>query len=108
MLKQWMLKITAYADRLIDGLKTVDYPPRIADQQVNWIGRSEGAEIDFKVGDETITVYTTRPDTLGGATFLVLAPEHPLVEKITTDEHRGRVTQYIKDAQAKSEIDRQN
>ncbi len=108
LIKQWMLKITAYADRLIEGLKTVDYPSRIADQQVNWIGRSEGAEIDFAVGDHKVTVYTTRPDTLAGATFLVLAPEHPVVDQITTDDQRQEVEAYVKQAQGESEIDRQN
>ncbi|HEY2003633.1 MAG TPA: class I tRNA ligase family protein [Candidatus Saccharimonadia bacterium] len=107
VLKQWMLKITAYADRLIEGLKTVDFPPRIADQQINWIGRSEGAEIDFTVGGEKITVYTTRPDTLAGATFLVLAPEHPAVAKITTADQRATVEQYVKDAQHQTELERQ-
>lgn len=106
LLKQWMLGITQYADRLIDGLKDLDYPDRISTQQINWIGRSEGAEIDFKVGDETITVYTTRPDTLAGATFMVLAPEHPAVQKITTDEQKGKVESYIKAAQSESEIAR--
>jgi len=106
MLKQWMLAITKYADRLIEGLKDVDYPDRISSQQINWIGRSEGAEIDFKVGDETITIYTTRPDTLAGATFMVLAPEHPLVEKITTDEYRDHVNTYAQAASRKSEIAR--
>jgi len=107
VLKQWMLKITAYADRLIEGLKTVDFPPRIADQQVNWIGRSEGAEIDFAVSGEKITVYTTRPDTLAGATFLVLAPEHPAVAKITTAGQRAAIEQYVKDAQHQTELERQ-
>ncbi len=106
MLKQWMLGITQYADRLIDGLKDLDYPSRISSQQINWIGRSEGAEIDFKAGDQTITVYTTRPDTLAGATFMVLAPEHPAVQKITTDEQKGKVESYIKAAAAQSEIAR--
>jgi len=106
LLNQWMLGITKYADRLIEGLKTVDYPDRISSQQINWIGRSEGAEIDFKIGDDTITVYTTRPDTLAGATFMVLAPEHPLVEKITTDEHRAHVNTYVQAAGRKSEIAR--
>ncbi len=106
LLNQWMLAITKYADKLIEGLKTVDYPDRIASQQINWIGRSEGAEIDFKIGDETVTVYTTRPDTLAGATFMVLAPEHPLVQKITTDEHRGHVNTYVQAAGQKSEIAR--
>jgi leucyl-tRNA synthetase len=109
-LKQWLLKITAYADRLIDGLEQVDYPSRIADQQVNWIGRSKGAEIEFKVdgSDERVKVFTTRPDTLAGATFMVLAPEHPLVDKVTTDEHRDTVHTYIKAAQGKTEVERQN
>lgn len=110
ILKQWMLKITEYADRLIEGLQNVDYPSRIADQQVNWIGRSQGAEVDFAIDglDEKLTVYTTRPDTLFGATFMVLAPEHPLVEKITTNDQREHVNSYIKAAQAKSEIERQD
>jgi leucyl-tRNA synthetase len=109
-LKQWLLAITKYADRLIDGLQDVDYPSRIADQQVNWIGRSKGAEVDFVVDGhkDNITVFTTRPDTLFGATFVVLAPEHPLVKQITTDDQRGHVNSYIKAAQGKSEIERQN
>jgi leucyl-tRNA synthetase len=109
-LKQWLLKITAYADRLIDGLKDVDYPSRIADQQINWIGRSKGAEIDFALeGDEgVIKVFTTRPDTLFGATFMVLAPEHELVQQITTPEQKAHVQSYIKMAQAKTEIERQD
>ncbi|MDB5179260.1 MAG: leucine--tRNA ligase [Patescibacteria group bacterium] len=108
LLKQWMLGITKYADRLIEGLKTVDYPSRIADQQINWIGRSEGAEIDFTVQDVKITVYTTRPDTLAGATFLVLAPEHPAVAALTTKEQRADVEKYVAAAQRESEIARQN
>jgi leucyl-tRNA synthetase len=107
LLKQWMLKITDYADRLIEGLKTVDYPPRIADQQINWIGRSEGAEIDFTVDGQEITVYTTRPDTLAGATFLVLAPEHPAVAKITTDAQRENVEKYVRKAQSETDLQRQ-
>ncbi|MEI7683259.1 MAG: leucine--tRNA ligase [Candidatus Saccharibacteria bacterium] len=107
-LNQWLLKITKYADRLIQGLKDVDYPSRIADQQINWIGRSKGAEVDFKVGGDAVRVFTTRPDTLFGATFVVLAPEHPLVAKITTDDRREHVNSYIKAAQGKSEIERQN
>ena len=110
LLKQWLLKITEYADRLIDGLADVDYPSRIADQQINWIGRSKGAEVDFKVAgsDDAITVFTTRPDTIFGATFLVLAPEHPLVEKIITPEHKDHVNTYIKAAQAKTDVERQD
>lgn len=108
-LKQWMLKITNYADRLIEGLKNVDYPSRIADQQVNWIGRSVGAEIDFQLdgSDQKVTVFTTRPDTIFGATFMVLAPEHPLVSQITTSEQKADVEAYVAAAQAKSEVERQ-
>lgn len=110
LLKQWMLKITKYADRLIDGLQHVDYPSRIADQQINWIGRSKGAEVDFAVdgSDQKITVFTTRPDTLFGATFLVLAPEHEIVAELTTEEQKGAVNSYIKQTQAKSDIERQD
>jgi leucyl-tRNA synthetase len=109
-LEQWVLKITKYADRLIDGLQDVDYPSRIADQQINWIGRSKGAEVDFQVDghNQTIRVFTTRPDTLFGATFMVLAPEHPLVEVIATDSQKPEVLEYVKSAQAKSEIERQD
>ncbi|HBJ00572.1 MAG TPA: leucine--tRNA ligase, partial [Lysinibacillus sp.] len=85
-MKQWMLKITAYADRLIDDLEEVDWPESIKDMQRNWIGRSEGAEVTFGIDgtDQNFTVFTTRPDTLFGATYCVLAPEHKLVEQITT------------------------
>ncbi len=109
-LKQWILKITQYADRLIEGLETVDYPSRIADQQINWIGRSKGAEVVFAVEErkDAITVFTTRPDTLYGATFMVLAPEHPLVSKITTESQKSDVEQYVTAAGAKSEIERQD
>lgn len=110
LLKQWLLKITDYADRLIDGLMSVDYPPRIADQQVNWIGRSRGAEIIFDVQNSKhkITVFTTRPDTLFGATFMVIAPEHPLVDKLTAPEEKSKVIDYVKATEAKSEIERQD
>lgn len=109
-LQQWILRITDYADRLIDGLKAVDFSPRIAKQQIDWIGRSTGAEIDFRVenSDAVVTVFTTRPDTIFGATFIVLAPEHPLVEQLTTAERRDEVNTYVRAAQAKSEIERQN
>ena len=109
LLKQWLLKITAYADRLIDGLKDVDYPSKIADQQINWIGRSKGAEIDFVVEStgQKLTVFTTRPDTIFGATFLVLAPEHAAVASLVTAESKAAVNNYIKQSQAKSEIERQ-
>lgn len=109
LLKQWLLKITKYADRLIDGLTEVDFPSRIADQQINWIGRSVGAEVTFEVPDtgDAIHVFTTRPDTLYGATFMVLAPEHPLVEKITKPERKSEVDDYIREAGQKSDIERQ-
>ncbi len=108
-LKQWMLRITKYADKLIDGLATVDYPNRIADQQINWIGRSTGAQIKFEITDnaEKIEVFTTRPDTLFGVSFLVLAPEHELVDQVTTDDQREAVEGYIHQTQHKSEVERQ-
>lgn len=107
-LKQWILKITQYADRLIDGLNTVDYPSKIADQQINWIGRSVGAEIDFSVKDTDakIKVFTTRADTIFGATYLVIAPEHELVKTVTTESQQADVAEYIQQAQSKSEIER--
>ena len=110
LLKQWMIAITKYADRLIDGLNDVDFPSNIADQQINWVGRSVGAEIKFKVeaSDKTIEVFTTRTDTLYGATFIVLAPENPLVEAITTDDQRADVNSYIKSSQTRSDIERQD
>ena len=87
-LKQWMLKITKYADRLLNDLDKLDWPAKVKKMQTDWIGKSYGAEIDFAVDgrDEKITVYTTRPDTLYGATFMVLAPEHALAKSLATDE----------------------
>ncbi len=109
-LEQWFLKITDYADRLLDDLKLLDrWPQKVRVMQTNWIGRSMGAEVDFPVdglADEVIRIYTTRPDTLFGATFMVLAPEHPLVEKITTDKHRARVREYVEKARKETEIER--
>src|SRR5216684_5886663 len=109
-LEQWFLKITDYADRLLDDLALLDkWPHKVRVMQTNWIGRSMGAEVDFPVvglEGETVRIYTTRPDTLFGATFMVLAPEHPLVERITTDEHRARVKEYVEKARKASEIDR--
>ncbi|MBL9153429.1 MAG: leucine--tRNA ligase [Verrucomicrobiales bacterium] len=105
-LKQWMLRITAYAQRLIDELDGLDWPEGIKLLQKNWIGRSEGAEVDFTIGGETVTVFTTRPDTLFGATYMVLAPEHPLVDKITTPEQRDAVEAYRKVCAAKSDLER--
>ncbi len=106
--EQWMIAITKYADRLIDDLDTVDYLPKIKKQQQDWIGRSEGAEVTFKIegSSETIKVFTTRPDTLFGATYMVLAPEHPLVHTITTAEHKDNVNAYRVEASKKSDIDR--
>ena len=111
LIKQWMLRITDYADRLIKGLDTLDYPSRIADQQISWIGKSQGAEIKFAIVDQkdlSISVFTTRPDTLYGATFMVLAPEHPLVEQITTKEMKAEVKNYIESSATKSELERQS
>jgi leucyl-tRNA synthetase len=125
-LKQWMLRITAYAERLGDDLELVDWPRAIKDMQRNWIGRSEGAEVDFYIGDEpgrwgeerrrvgfpetpgpdVIRVFTTRPDTLFGATYMVLAPEHPLVDRLTTPEQRAAVADYRAQAASKSDLDR--
>lgn len=107
-MKQWMLKITVYADRLIEDLEEVEWPESIKEMQRHWIGRSEGAEIDFKIKDhsEKIRVFTTRPDTLFGSTFLVLAPEHPLVDKITGDSQRKKVNDYQAKASLKSDLDR--
>jgi leucyl-tRNA synthetase len=108
-MRQWMLRITAYADRLIADLDTLEWPESLKEMQRNWIGKSVGAEVDFDVdGDdeESITVFTTRPDTLYGATYMVLAPEHPLVEKLTTPENRAAVDAYRKSVATKSERDR--
>ena len=107
-LRQWMLKITAYADRLLEDLNTLDWPEKVKKMQSDWIGRSYGAEVDFKVEgkEETITVYTTRPDTLYGATFMVLAPEHALAASLATEETREAVEKYIYDASMKSNVDR--
>ena len=107
-LKQWMLKITAYADRLLEDLSTLDWPEKVVKMQSDWIGKSYGAEIDFKVdgSDESITVYTTRPDTLYGATFMVLAPEHALASKLATPEKQAEVDAYIYKTSTKSSVDR--
>ncbi|MFQ6048554.1 MAG: class I tRNA ligase family protein, partial [Phycisphaerae bacterium] len=135
-LRQWMLRITEYAQRLLEDLEDLDWPESIKAMQRNWIGRSEGAEVDFPLADppagsqrrdapveqwfaqrsrcgwpdqpepRAIRVFTTRPDTLFGATYMVLAPEHPLVEQITTDEQREQVRQYVADATSRSELDR--
>ncbi len=107
-LRQWMLKITAYADRLLEDLDTLDWPEKVKKMQSDWIGRSYGAEVDFKIDgrEDSITVYTTRPDTLYGATFMVLAPEHKLAAGLATEETREAVDKYIYDASMKSNVDR--
>jgi leucyl-tRNA synthetase len=111
-LRQWMLRITAYAERLLDDLNIVDWPEAIKEMQRNWIGRSEGAEVEFigratTIGEgETIRVFTTRPDTLFGATYMVLAPEHPLVDALTTEPQRASVKAYREAASRKSDLER--
>lgn len=105
-LRQWMLRITKYAQRLIDELDTLDWPEGIKLLQKNWIGRSQGAEVIFSIGEKTVTVFTTRPDTLFGATYMVLAPEHPFVSEITTDAKKEAVEAYKKACSAKSDLDR--
>ena len=107
-LRQWMLKITEYADRLLDDLQELDWPEKVKKMQAEWIGRSYGAEVDFSLegSEDKITVFTTRPDTLYGATFLVLAPEHPMVQKICTDAQREKVEAYISMAANKSNVER--
>ena len=109
-LRQWYLKITAYAEKLLEGLKSLDWPERIKIQQENWIGKSEGVDVDFIIEGsvERLTVYTTRVDTIFSGTFMVLAPEHPLVGKITTTGCKKEVAQYIKKALKKTEIERTN
>ncbi len=107
-MRQWMFRITDYAESLLDGLDDLDWPESVKDLQRNWIGKSEGCEVDFKIKglSSNITVYTTRPDTLFGASYVVLSPEHPLVEKLTLDEKKVEVEEYIKLASTKSDFDR--
>jgi leucyl-tRNA synthetase len=107
-MKQWMLKITAYAERLIEDLEELDWPESLKEMQRNWIGRSEGAEVTFTIDghNENFTVFTTRPDTLFGATYAVLAPEHPFVEKITTDTQQDAVSAYLDQIKSKSDLER--
>lgn len=107
-MRQWVLRITKYADRLLDDLEEVDWPESIKDMQRNWIGRSEGAEVKFAVAgtEKNFEVFTTRPDTLFGATYCVLAPEHKLVEEITTIEQRQAVDDYLEKVKMKSDLER--
>ncbi|KGP70995.1 leucine--tRNA ligase [Pontibacillus yanchengensis] len=107
-MKQWMLKITEYADRLLDDLEELDWPDSIKDMQRNWIGKSEGAEVYFDIegSEHTFTAFTTRPDTLFGATYAVLAPEHPLVKDIVTQEQQAAIDTYLDEAEKKSDLER--
>ena len=107
-LRQWMLKITAYADRLLEDLEDLDWPEKVKKMQSEWIGRSYGAEVDFPIEgrEDKITVYTTRPDTLYGATFMVLAPEHPLAAGLAKEDTKEAVEKYIYEASMKSNVDR--
>ena len=107
-MKQWVLKITEYADRLLEDLEILDWPESIKDMQRNWIGRSEGAKVTFGIElfDESIEVFTTRPDTIYGATFIVLSPEHELVNQITTQEFKSQVKNYQDEAAKKSDLER--
>jgi len=108
-MKQWMLRITKYAESLLEGLDDLDWPDNIKELQRNWIGRSEGVEINFSIKDSSedpIKVYTTRSDTLFGATYMVIAPEHPLVDKIVSDEQKTAVKDYVQATQKKSDFDR--
>ncbi len=107
-MRQWMLRITKYAERLLEDLKEVDWPESIKKLQQDWIGKSIGADVDFKVDgfDENIRVFTTRPDTLFGATYMVMAPEHPLVDRITSEDRKEAVQKYREEAARKSDLDR--
>jgi leucyl-tRNA synthetase len=108
-MKQWMLRITAYAERLLEDLEGLDWPEGIKDLQRNWIGRSEGAEVDFAVAgsERRLRIFTTRPDTMFGATYMVISPEHPWVQELTADAQRDAVTAYCEEAARKSDRDRQ-
>ena len=113
VIRQWILKITAYGDRLLEDLDGLDWPDSVKAMQRNWIGRSEGAEVDFTVADkdgkptdQKLRVYTTRCDTLFGATYMVVSPEHPLIEKLTTAEQKDAVTKYREQAAKKSDLER--
>ncbi|MBI2376461.1 MAG: leucine--tRNA ligase [Deltaproteobacteria bacterium] len=108
-MRQWMLKITAFADRLLEGLDRIDWPEATKTRQREWIGRSTGARISFPVdgSDEGVEIFTTRPDTIFGATYMVLAPEHPLVDRVTSAAQRAAVVAYVERSRSKSELDRQ-
>ena len=107
-LKQWLLRIPHYAGRLLEGLEQLDWPEGVKDMQRNWIGKSTGAEVDFTIAgsEQKLRVYTTRPDTLFGATYMVVSPEHPVLESLVSAEQKETVTQYVKAASLKSDLDR--
>jgi len=107
-MRQWMLKITDYAESLLNGLDDLDWPESVKELQRNWIGRSEGSKVNFNLPsiNKDITVYTTRPDTLFGTTYMVLSPEHPLVDELVSNEYKNKVDEYIKLASTKSDFDR--
>ena len=107
-MRQWMFRITEYAESLLEGLDSLDWPDHVKDLQRNWIGKSIGAEVIFEIPSikSHITVFTTRPDTLFGATYMVLAPEHPYVMELVIDENRNEVVKYIEESQKKSDLDR--
>ena len=107
-MRQWMLKMTAYADRLLEDLDGLDWPEPVKEMQRNWIGRSVGAQVTFKIkgSDKTFDIFATRPDTLFGCSYTVLAPENKLVQEITTDAHRDEVNAYIKKIESKSDLER--
>ena len=107
-MRQWMFRITEYAESLLDGLESLDWPDHVKELQRNWIGKSNGAEVDFQIPsiNSNITVFTTRPDTLFGATYIVLAPEHPYVKELVNDENRNKVEEYVNESKKKSDLDR--
>ena len=107
-MRQWMLKITDYAESLLNGLDDLDWPESVKELQRNWIGRSEGSNVNFNLPsiNKDITVYTTRPDTLFGTTYMVLSPEHPLVDKLVSNEYKNKVNEYIKLSSTKSDFER--
>src|SRR5262245_55277609 len=110
-MNQWMLRITKYAERLLGGLQKLDWPEKVKTMQTNWIGRSEGAEVIFRAvspdgAEHELRIFTMRPDTLFGATYMVLAPEHPLVAQFTTANQRAEVEAYVAKAKAESDVDR--
>lgn len=110
LMSQWFLRITKYADRLLEGLETVEFPDSLKEMQKNWIGRSEGASVNFKLAEhpDNVVVFTTRPDTIFGVSFMVLAPEHPLVAQITSNEQKATVADYVNYCKSRSELERKS